>query len=377
MNYSGPILMTGDQIAMISGQPTNQGNPGDANFGMVMNGVTAFGGANDVYRLVWHNNTNTTATFFNNGQWWRLQEYKGTGDPTQDEDGWSNVGGYNNLNPKNDLVAGVGGGDEYIVLEATNGRHVLFDLRGGLSTNPTQLTYRGSDQETLSNPDNTPSEFNFATAYGTNAICFCAGTLIETDHGPIPIEKLSVGDLVRTLDHGLQPVRWIGRNDVSVTQTLLHPKILPVHVAAGAMGPARPIRDLWLSPQHRVFVRSKIVERMTGQPEALVAIKQLCSTPGITQTAEARAVTYLHLRLDHHELVLAEGLWAETLLLGPQALRGMAPAAREELALIFPDVTETSQDAVRPIMSGRAGRTMADRHARNGKSLTKDMATQD
>ncbi len=361
--------MTGDQIAMISGQPTNQGNPGDPDFGMVMNGVTAFGGPDEVYRLVWRDNTNTTATFFDNGQWWRLQEYKGSGDPTQDESGWSNVGGYNNLNPKNDLVAGVGGGDEYIVLEATNGRHILFDLRGGLSTTPTQLTYRGSDQETLSNPGNTPSEFNFSTAYGTNAICFCAGTLIETDHGLVPIENLSVGDLVRTLDHGLLPVRWIGRSEVSVTQTLLHPKILPVHVAAGAMGPARPTRDLWLSPQHRVFVRSKIVERMTGQPEALVAIKQLCSAPGITQTTAARAVTYLHLRLDHHELVLAEGLWAETLLLGPQALRGMEPDAREELTLIFPDLIEGTGDAARLIVAGHMARKMADRHVKNGKDL--------
>ena len=372
MNYVGPILLTGDQIAGIAGQPTNPPgvNQGDPNFGMVMNDVTALGGPEDVYRLVWQNNLNQTDTFFKNGQNWRLQKYAGSGDPAQDESGWSNIGLYDNLTPKNDLVSGVGGGDEYIVFEAPNGRHLLFDVRGGLPTTPTRLTYAATDQETLSSPDNTSSQLNFSTSYGAfNPICFCAGTLVETDRGPIAIEYLVVGDLVRTLDRGLQPIRWIGRSEISLTKALLYPHILPVRVVAGAIGPALPARDLWLSPQHRLLIRSKIVERMTGQPETLVAAKQLCAIPGITQTTEPRAVTYLHLRLDHHELISAEGIWAETLLLGAQALRSMDAQARQELALIFPEVIEGLQDAARPVMSGRQARSLAQRHNKNDKPL--------
>lgn len=40
-------------------------------------------------------------------------------------------------------------------------------------------------------------------------VCFTLGTLIDTDRGPVPIEELSVGDRVATLDHGFQPIRWV------------------------------------------------------------------------------------------------------------------------------------------------------------------------
>jgi hypothetical protein len=172
-----------------------------------------------------------------------------------------------------------------------------------------------------------------------------------------------------TADHGLLPVRWIGRSDVSIASTVINPNILPVRIAAGAMGDGLPARDLWLSPQHRVLVRSRIVARMTGKAEAPVAVKHLCTVPGITQTTIPREVTYLQIRLDRHEMVRAEGVWAETLLVGPQALRGMGRAAREELDLIFPGLVEGPRAAPRTIMAGTTARMMAQRHVKNGKAL--------
>ncbi|WP_019954650.1 hypothetical protein [Yoonia vestfoldensis] len=99
MTYTTPILLTGDQIASVAGQPTNPPgiNPGNPNFGMVMNGVTALGGPDDIYRLVWFQNTNTNDTFFRNGQGWRLERYTGTNDPATDTGNWSNVPGIGNL----------------------------------------------------------------------------------------------------------------------------------------------------------------------------------------------------------------------------------------------------------------------------------------
>jgi hypothetical protein len=44
--------------------------------------------------------------------------------------------------------------------------------------------------------------------------CFAAGTMIETECGMTPVEQIQVGDLVRTLDHGLQPVQWRGSRGV-------------------------------------------------------------------------------------------------------------------------------------------------------------------
>jgi hypothetical protein len=371
LTYQGAILLTGDQVAEMSGQPTQQANPNQPNFGMEMRNVAALGGAEDVYRLVWYQNNNTSDTFFKNGQLWRLERYTGSGDPATDTGNWQNVPGYNNLTPKNDLVSGVGGGDEYIVFSQGNGsRHLLYNINGGLSQTPTNLFYAGKDQNGDPDRGNNNSELDFVDAYAAfNAVCFCKGTLIATDQGARRIEDLAIGDLVVTRDHGLQPIRWIGRSDVTLGGTIINPDLLPVRVGQGAMGAGLPKRDLWLSPQHRVLVQSPIVARMIGQDAALVAIRQLTQAAGITQTSAPRAVSYYHLRLDRHELICAEGLWAESLLVGAQALRGMGPAARRELQALFPDLVEDASDAARPIIAGRRARHLAARHVRNHKDL--------
>jgi hypothetical protein len=178
-----------------------------------------------------------------------------------------------------------------------------------------------------------------------------------------------VGDLVLTLDRGLEPVRWIGRRRISLAEAVAYPEVLPVRIAPGALGPGLPIAALELSPQHRVMLRSRIAERMTGRAEALVAVKHLCGLPGIAQGTVPREVDYLHLRLERHEVVRANGLWAETLLVGPGALRAMGPAARAELRLLFPGLVEGPADATRPVLDGRQARRFLLRHQKNRAAL--------
>jgi len=365
--YIDPILIRGDQLASLTGSPSNQGNPGDPNFGMILPGVDALGDADTTYRLVWFQNVNATDETFKNGQGWRLETYAGTGDPSSDTTGWSTVSGYSNMVPKPDLVAGVGGGDEYVVFEG-GGQFLLYDLNGDLPTTATKLVYLGANQNGDPDAGNNNSDLDFTDSY--DAYCFCAGTLIATNRGQVAVEALVPGDLVQTLDNGLQPVRWIGRREVALAETVAHPILRPVRVGSGALGHATPHRDLWLSPQHRVLVRSRIAARMTGTPEVLVPIKDLCGLPGIAQTRTFGPVSYVHLRLDRHEVVLAEGAWAETLLVGKQALKAMDPAARRELRLLFPDLeTESVEDAARTVLQGHAARSLARRHGLNARAL--------
>lgn len=369
MTYTTPILLTGDQVAGLTGQPVNQGNPGDANFGMVLPGVDALAGPQATFRLVWFQNLNTSATNFSNGQVWRLERYTGTGDPTTDSQNWAQVPGYQQLSPKNDLVSNVGGGDEYIVFDA-GGRFLLYNLNGALPTEPTTLFYPGTAQNGDPTLGDNDGELDFADSYRAyQPVCFCAGTLIESHRGPVKVEALEVGDLVLTLDRGLEPVRWIGRRRISLAEAVAYPEVLPVRIAPGALGPGLPIAALELSPQHRVMLRSRIAERMTGRAEALVAVKHLCGLPGIAQGTVPREVDYLHLRLERHEVVRANGLWAETLLVGPGALRAMGPAARAELRLLFPGLVEGPADATRPVLDGRQARRFLLRHQKNRAAL--------
>lgn len=375
MSYTGPILLTGDMVASVT-NVSQVSNPGQAGFGMNLSNVQALGGSGSTYRLVWwqNNPNNATTTAFQNGQGWRLERYAGTGDPTTDTrtQSWAAVSGFGNLGPRHDLVSGVGGGDEYIVFAAGSG-FLLYNINGGLPETRTNLFYAGTAAAQNGDPNagDNDSQFDFTDGYA--AYCFCAGTLIETDRGPVAVDSLAPGDLVLTLDRGLQPIRWIGRREVSLAETVAHPELLPVKVAAGAMGAGLPRRDLWLSPQHRVLVRSPIAQRMAGAGEVLVAVKHLAGVAGVAQARTPRPVSYLHLRLDRHEVIRAEGLWAETLLVGREALRAMGPQAQRELRLLFPGLHEEAQDdAARPILAGRMARRLADRHGRNAKALVSE-----
>lgn len=204
-------------------------------------------------------------------------------------------------------------------------------------------------------------------------VCFVRGSLIETIDGPRPIETLRAGDMIRTRDNGYKAISWIGsrafRNDRSETMT----RLSPIRIRSGALGKGVPSRDLYLSPQHRVLVRSKIAERMFGGPEVLVAVKHLLALPGIEQVTDFGEVEYFHILFDQHEIVYADGLEAESLYTGPEALKALDPEARREILTIFPELAQMTPDIAAPparfIPRGRMARQLAARHHKNSVPL--------
>ncbi|WP_170762510.1 Hint domain-containing protein [Ruegeria lacuscaerulensis] len=168
-------------------------------------------------------------------------------------------------------------------------------------------------------------------------VCFTAGTLIETESGIRPIETLAVGDHICTADHGLQPIRWIESSALDPERLRDNPAMRPVRINAGSLGPNTPSRDLLVSQQHRILVRGPKVELLFGVPEALIAAKHLCTWPGIAVETSEMPVEYLHILLDNHEILMAEGALAESLYLGEEALHTLSSEALQELAAIFPE----------------------------------------
>ncbi|EEE38218.1 hemolysin-type calcium-binding region [Rhodobacteraceae bacterium KLH11] len=168
-------------------------------------------------------------------------------------------------------------------------------------------------------------------------VCFTAGTLIETADGPRAIEHLRVNDEVRTADHGMQPIRWIESSRLSPDRLRANPAMRPVRLAAGSLGPGMPARDLRVSQQHRILIKGPKVEMLFGTAEVLIAAKHLCSWPGIEIETNDAPVEYLHILLDRHELLTAEGALAESLFLGEETLHTLSSDALQELTEIFPD----------------------------------------
>ncbi len=136
------------------------------------------------------------------------------------------------------------------------------------------------------------------------APCFAQGTRILTQAGERPVESLAVGDLVPVASgRRLRRIVWIGSTRVDLARHAAPDKVAPVRIAAGTFGPGLPHRDLIVSPDHAVW---------TGA--ALVPAYLLANGMTITRAPAEGVITYWHVELDAHDLVLAEGLAAESYL---------------------------------------------------------------
>ncbi len=207
--------------------------------------------------------------------------------------------------------------------------------------------------------------------------CFMSGTLIETPDGPRLIDDLNAGDLVLTQDNGAQPIRWIGKQSLDNIDLTLKPKLRPIHIAQGALGQGVPARDLCVSPQHRMLVRSAIAERMFDKDEVFVPACKLLDLPGVSVQTSVETLTYIHLLLDRHEVIFAEGAPTESLFTGPEALRAIGKDGVEELQQIFPQLfldTHKPEPARLVPRKGRQMRTLVQRHVKNGKPVVQRKA---
>ncbi|HET9019721.1 MAG TPA: Hint domain-containing protein [Acetobacteraceae bacterium] len=143
-----------------------------------------------------------------------------------------------------------------------------------------------------------PYPLSYTVAGLSELACFLAGTRIATPRGEVAVERLRRGMVVSTAFQGSAVVRWVGQRRIAPAG----PRAWPVRIAAHAIAAGRPRRDLFLSPDHAVFLDG-----------ALIPAHALVNGASITRHSVACA-TYVHVELAVHDLLLAEGLPAESYL---------------------------------------------------------------
>ncbi len=162
-------------------------------------------------------------------------------------------------------------------------------------------------------------------------VCFTRGTLIKTDQGERPIEELAAGDMVLTMDHGYQPIRWIGSSKRAATGDLA-----PILIRKGALGNDR---DLRVSPQHRMLLQGWQAELLFGELEVLATAKSLLNDQTILRD-EGGEVEYFHMLFDTHEIIYAEGCPSESFHPGQQGWKALDQATRDEILTLFPQLAD-------------------------------------
>lgn len=136
-----------------------------------------------------------------------------------------------------------------------------------------------------------------------NPACFLRGTLIRTDHGEVPVEALSAGDQVITLSGAARPVHWIGYRTIDLTRHPAPHRVKPIRIRANAFADGQPCRDLLLSPDHAVL-----------RDGVLVPVRLLVNGGSILRDGGHRRITYYHVELETHDILLTENLAAESYL---------------------------------------------------------------
>ena len=154
------------------------------------------------------------------------------------------------------------------------------------------------------------------------AECYRIGTRLATPDGSVAVEDLVVGDLLRTVDGEPMPVVWVGSRRIDCAHHRSPDSVRPVRVAAHAFAENQPTRDLFLSPGHAIYTEG-----------VLIPVKHLINGDSIAMVP-AREVTYFHVALPVHAVLLAEELPAESYLdVGDRCL---FTRARERMSVAFP-----------------------------------------
>ncbi|MCE8006829.1 Hint domain-containing protein [Aestuariivita sp.] len=200
-------------------------------------------------------------------------------------------------------------------------------------------------------PSEEPGFYSYDTqpAYSHTYVCFAAETRIATPYGALPVGALRVGHRVVTLDHGPRVLRWVGRRRMGGQGAST-----PVVFETGALGNSSPLR---VSQQHRMMLRDHRAELLFGYAEVLVPAKALVGWRK-TRLAPCAELTYIHLLLDTHEILDAEGAPCESLFCGPLS-RTMAEAD----TFVLPDGEEcaiTHRQTARPVLSYAETRVLLD-----------------
>ncbi|WP_417816467.1 Hint domain-containing protein [Tritonibacter scottomollicae] len=169
-------------------------------------------------------------------------------------------------------------------------------------------------------------------------ICFTPGTRIATPDGPRTVETLREGDRVQTRDNGVQMIHWIGARRMTGARLFVMPQLRPVRIGAGALGIDRPEQELLVSPEHRMLLRGPAAQALFNEPEVLVAARDLVNDRTIQVDRAVTEVTYVHLLLENHQVLWANGVETESFHPAHAALSALDDSDRKRLLRQLPDI---------------------------------------
>jgi hypothetical protein len=149
---------------------------------------------------------------------------------------------------------------------------------------------------------------------------------------------LRPGNLVFTRDDGAQAVLWTGSRQISAARLHLMPQLRPIRLRSHALGQGRPDPDLLVSPQHRILIKGRAAQTLFNTDEVLVKAEDMVNDRTIAVDHSVKSVRYIHVLLERHSVIWANGLETESFHPANAAPGSMEAAQRAGLLTILPSL---------------------------------------
>ncbi|CAA2142232.1 Hint domain-containing protein [Hyphomicrobium sp. ghe19] len=139
---------------------------------------------------------------------------------------------------------------------------------------------------------------------GGRLACFLAGTKILTASAEKTVQDLRVGDTLPTISGGtraIQKIRsWTAERPDNEKWS---DDVAPIKVCQGALGPNIPRKDLYLSPNHALYVDG-----------VLIPARNLVNGRSIVRCSDydRDSITYFHIEFEDHHVIWANGAPVES-----------------------------------------------------------------
>jgi hypothetical protein len=137
----------------------------------------------------------------------------------------------------------------------------------------------------------------------TGVTCYVSGTKVLTSRGPRAVETLQIGDRLKTLHSGYQPIKWIGTRSYEGRFIEGNQMVLPICIKRNAIDDNLPSQDLFVSPGHAICIDG-----------VLIHASRLVNGVSVVQAERVETVAYYHIEMENHEIIFAEDCPAETFI---------------------------------------------------------------
>lgn len=154
-------------------------------------------------------------------------------------------------------------------------------------------------------------------------VSFTRGTHITMASGrQVKIEDIKEGDRVLTRNDGPQAVRWLGQNTVRAMG-----EFSPVLIEKGTLNNEN---DLIVSPDHRLFIYQRSDALGTGRSEVLIKARHLVNGDNV-RWVKGGFVDYFQILFDQHQIIYAEGIAAESMLIDTRTQAALPDELSDDL----------------------------------------------